>query len=270
MQVARPLPYNLTSFTSTATIYQPAVDISDSDSEETPVVLPIYQLVKTRTTPSNPPVDANDTIVYVIYITNTGSVTGTNLVVTDVWDLNTTSQLAGSTWALQGTYGVYTTIASLPPGAGVQLDPLTMNVTPTLPANAQLIRNVAQLTSRETTQQQTIFDTPVVGLYMQKSHTPDPVYPGETLTYTIDYVAYSPAIVAPILTDTLPAGVTYLSLRRCRKLHLRQRQSRVELAERPDLWQFRQRDCGRARAQYRGDHLDEHLCQQLGWRGIFS
>ena len=211
MQVARPLPYNLTSFTSTATIYQPAVDISDSDSEETPVVLPIYQLVKTRTTPSNPPVDANDTIVYVIYITNTGSVTGTNLVVTDVWDLNTTSQLAGSTWALQGTYGVYTTIASLPPGAGVQLDPLTMNVTPTLPANAQLIRNVAQLTTRETTQQQTIFDTPVVGLYMQKSHTPDPVYPGETLTYTIDYVAYSPAIVAPILTDTLPAGVTYLS-----------------------------------------------------------
>lgn len=211
MRVAQPLPYTLASFTSTATIYQPSVDISDSESEETPVVLPIYQLVKTRSTPGNPPVNANDLIAYVIVITNTGPVTGTNLVVTDVWDANTYNHLGGGNWSLQDAYGVYATIASLPPGASVQLDPLNMNVTPTLPANAQLIHNVAQLTSRETTQQEAAFDTPVVGLYMQKTHTPNPVFPGEVLTYSIDYTAYSPAIAAPVITDTLPPEVTYLS-----------------------------------------------------------
>ncbi len=54
-----------------------------------------------------------------------------------------------------------------------------MNVTTTLPANAQLIHNVAQLTSAETTQQETSLDTPLIGLYVQKSHDPDPVFPGE-------------------------------------------------------------------------------------------
>ncbi len=211
MQVARPLPYNLTSFTSTATIYQPLVDISDSESEETPVVLPIYQLVKTRTTPGNPPVDTDDTIVYVIQITNTGSVTGTNLVVTDVWDLNTYGHNGGSNWSLQGTYGVYTITAPLPPSATVLLDQLSMNVSPSLPPNAQLIHNVAQLTSRETTQQQTIFDTPIVGLYIQKSHTPDPVFPGEVLTYTIAYALYGTPATSPVITDTLPPEVTFVN-----------------------------------------------------------
>jgi uncharacterized repeat protein (TIGR01451 family)/fimbrial isopeptide formation D2 family protein len=211
MQVARPLPYNLTSFTSTATIYQPAVDISDSESEQTPVVLPVYQLVKTQTTPGNPPVSANSSLAYAIHVTNTGPVTGTNIVITDVWDLNTWNHQPASNWTLYGTYGVYTTIASLPPGAGVALNTLNMNVTTTLPANVQLIRNVVQLTSRETTQQQTIFDTPIVGLYIQKSHTPDPVFPGEVLTYTIAYTLYGIPATSPRITDTLPAGVTYLS-----------------------------------------------------------
>ena len=211
MQVARPLPYALTSFTSTATIYQPDVDISDSESENTPVVLPIYQLVKTRLTSGNPPVDANDLIAYVIFVTNTGTVTGTNIVITDVWDTNTYNHLGSGLWSLQNAFGVYTTIATLPPGASVQLDPLNMNVTSTLPANAQVIHNIARLTSLETTPQETTFDTPIVGLYLQKTHTPDPVFPGELLTYTIAYTLYGTPASSPVITDTLPPEVTYLN-----------------------------------------------------------
>lgn len=211
MQVARPLPYDLTAFTSTATIYQPDADISDTDSEETSVLLPLYQLTKNRSTPGNPPVNANDLIAYIIAVTNTSSITGSNIIITDVWDVNTYSHIGSSKWTVQPTYAVYTTIAALGPGASVQLDPLNMNVTATLPSNAQIIHNAALLTSRETTQQETDYDTPIAGLYIQKTHQPDPVYPGQVLTYTINYIAYSPAIVTPVVTDTLPPQVTYLS-----------------------------------------------------------
>src|SRR5512143_2271158 len=75
MQVAQPLPYDLVSFTSTATIAQPAINISDSDSENTPVNIPIYTLIKVNTSSGNPPVSPNDTINYLIYVTNTGIIT---------------------------------------------------------------------------------------------------------------------------------------------------------------------------------------------------
>jgi uncharacterized repeat protein (TIGR01451 family)/fimbrial isopeptide formation D2 family protein len=209
MQVARPLPYALTLFTSTATIYQPEVDISDSESESTSVVLPVFDLVKVNTTPGNPPVREGYPIGYRIYVTNTGAVTGTNIVVTDVWDANTYNQNPSSNWTLLSDRGVYTTIATLAPGASVTLDPLNMNVTATLPSNAQLIHNDVLLTSRETTQQSTGYDTPIVGLFIQKTHDPNPVFPNELLTYTIVYTVYGVPAVGPVITDTLPPQVTF-------------------------------------------------------------
>lgn len=211
MQVAQPLPYTLLSFTSTATIYQPDVDISDTNSQETPVNLPRYTIVKVNTVPSNPPIQPDASIAYKIYVTNTSSITGTNLLITDVWDANTYNQFGSGNWTLQSAYGSYVTITSLAPGAGIMLDPLGMNILPTLPADAQMIHNDVLLTSRETTQQMSGYDTPIVGLYIHKTHQPDPVFPGEPLTYTIVYTAYSAAIVDPVVTDTLPPGVTFLS-----------------------------------------------------------
>jgi uncharacterized repeat protein (TIGR01451 family) len=209
LRVARPLPYDLTIFTSTATIVNLAVDISDSESENTPVALPVFNLVKVNTSPGNPPVGPGDPIGYRIYVTNTGTVTGTNIVITDVWDTNTYNQNASGNWNIQSTKAVYTTILTLTPGAGVTLDPLNMNISTTLLPNVQLIHNDVQLTSRETTQQVTGYDTPMNGLFIQKTHTPDPVFPNEVLTYTIAYTALGSAIVSPVITDTLPAGVVY-------------------------------------------------------------
>jgi uncharacterized repeat protein (TIGR01451 family) len=209
MLVAQPLPYDLVSFTSTATIAQPAIDISDSESENTPVNIPIFTLVKVNTSPGNPAVGAGATINYLIYVTNTGIITANNLVITDVWDANT-SLASGTGWTVYGTYAVIT-VPVLAPGAGVQLSAIAVNVTTTLPNNAQVIRNTAHLSSRDTTSQTITYDTPLVGLYIQKSHTPDPAYPSELLTYTIVYTAYSPSIGNPVVTDTLPAGVTYVS-----------------------------------------------------------
>jgi fimbrial isopeptide formation D2 family protein/uncharacterized repeat protein (TIGR01451 family) len=212
MQVARPLPYTLTSFTSTATIVQPDVNVSSSDSEETPVWLPRYQLVKNNSSPlGNPPVRPGDSIGYQIIVTNTGEVTGTNIVISDVWDANTFNQSLGSNWQMQGTYAVYTTIAKLPPLSTVTLDPLLMYVTTSLTSSVQLIHNTAYLTSLETTQQASGIETPIVGLFINKNHTPDPVYPGNVLTYTIAYTMYGIPSTSPVITDYLPAEVTYMS-----------------------------------------------------------
>jgi uncharacterized repeat protein (TIGR01451 family) len=212
MQVARPLPYDLLSFTSTATIYQPDVNVSSSDSEETPVWLPRYNLIKTNSSPlGNPPVRPGDSIGYQIVVTNTGEVTGTNIVISDVWDSNTFNQSLGSNWQIQGSYAVFTTIAKLPPQSAVTLDPLLMYVTTSLPSDVQWIQNTAYLTSTETTQQASGIETPIVGLFIQKTHTPDPVYPGMVLTYTIAYTMYGTPSTSPVITDYLPAEVTYLS-----------------------------------------------------------
>lgn len=211
MQVARPLPYHLTSFTSTATIYQPNVDVSSTASEETPVWLPRYELVKLNSSPANPPIGPGELIGYRIFVTNTGEVTGTNIVISDVWDVNTHNQNLSGNWTDLGTYGVYTTIASLPPLASVALDPISMNVVDPLPNDVQLIRNAVYLTSTETTQQGIHLDTAIKGLYIQKTHTPDPVYPGNILTYTIAYTMYGTPSTSPVITDYLPAEVAYLS-----------------------------------------------------------
>ena len=110
------------------------------------------------------------------------------------------------------------TIALLGPGLGLGVDAPSVNVTTTLPANAQVIRNIAQLSSAETTQQETSIDTPLVGLYVQKSHDPDPVFPGEVLNYTIVYTAYASAIASPYITDALPSEVKLCELFRRGKL----------------------------------------------------
>jgi uncharacterized repeat protein (TIGR01451 family)/fimbrial isopeptide formation D2 family protein len=207
MLVDKPLPYTLDVFTSTATITDRASDASDSESENTPVAIPIFTFYKVFL--GNPPVAAGDTLAYRIFVTNTGTVTATNVVITDVWDSNT-GPIAANGWTLQPTYGVYT-IASLGLGQGVGVDAPSVNVTTTLPANAQVIRNIARLSSAETTRQETSIDTPLVGLYIQKSHDPDPVFPGGLLNYTIVYTAYASAIAAPYITDALPSEVSFVS-----------------------------------------------------------
>ena len=209
MTVTKPLPYTLAVFTSTATIDDWASDATDSESEDTPVDIPRFTFYKVFL--GAPPVTSQDTLPYQIFITNTGQVTATNIMITDVWDSNTYPVGSYTNWTLQPGQGVYATIPSLGPNKGIVLEQLTMKVTDTLPVNAQLIHNIANLTTAETTQQATSIDTPLVGLYIQKSHDPDPVYPGELLNYTIVYTTYAPAIVAPYISDTLPAEVIYVS-----------------------------------------------------------
>ncbi len=209
MQVARPLPYDLykTGFTSTATIYQPSVDISATDSEQTDVLQPIFDLVQSKV--GNLYTGPGDSVTYNIYVTNTSSITGTNIVITDVWDPNTTSP-AGVGWVIAGSYAVYT-IPQLAPGATFALPQFTVVVKNPLPPDAQQIHNILQLSSRDTTQQVSTYDIPVKGLFIQKTHTPDPVYPGTVLTYTIAYTMYGTTAAAPVITDTLPGAVSYLN-----------------------------------------------------------
>ena len=209
-RVNQPLPYTLTDITSTATIYQPEADQSADAAETTSIGRPIFELVKVNTTPGNPAVGAGAAIGYWIDVTNTGTIAGNSIVITDVWDKNTWNQNPATGWVLYGEYGVYNIPTLAANGHLRLLGALNMNVTPTLPSNAQVIRNTAQLSSRDTTRQGITYDTPIAGLFIQKSHTPDPAYPDEVLTYTIVYTAYSNAI-SPVVTDTLPPEVTYLS-----------------------------------------------------------
>ena len=213
MQVARPLPYTLTSLTSTAAIYQPTAEPSAVDDENTPVNIPIFTIVKTETGSGFTRPGAG--LTYRIYVTNTGEVTATNIVITDVWDANTNTQAGGgspSNWTISPKYGTYIPI-TLTPGATLAFEALGMNVNASLPSNAQTISNVVQLTSRDTTQQEITYDIPLVGIYIQKSHQPnDVIFPGKELTYTIAYTMVSDAAAAsPFITDALPSEVTYVA-----------------------------------------------------------
>ena len=212
MTVTRPLPYWLNVITSTATIMDRVLgaDASASDDESTPVALPRFDMAKWRAGGAALVYDGAP-IVYNFAITNTGSVVATNIVITDVWDVNAPPAGTIDPWVPIAGGAVYT-VPSLAPGASTTLLALSVQAANPLPPEAQQIVNTMRLSSRDTTEQGITYDLLVVGINMRKYADPSPVFPGDTLVYTIAYRLDSdfPAGASQI-TDSLPSQVTYVS-----------------------------------------------------------
>jgi len=164
---------------------------------------------------SRDPITATSTLSYTLSVSNAGPSTAPSVRVTDVLPRGMTFVSAsGAGWNCSRSGArVICRRASLPIGAAP-----TIVITATAPADGGVITNTAtvrssgfELVPDDNTASVTTTVTAVSDLSISKRDSPDPVYAGATLTYTLDITNAGPSLANNVaVTDTLPAGATYL------------------------------------------------------------
>ncbi|MGQ9717681.1 MAG: beta strand repeat-containing protein, partial [Anaerolineae bacterium] len=186
--------------------------VSDQTGPVTTTVhsAPAFQVTKIA---SHDPVRPGDRVTYTIGVTNTGTESGTGVVITDV--LPAYATFADATSPYSGpTGGVLTwTVGTLSVGKSafytlaVTVDsPLTNGLTLTNTAFVSSDQGVTGTASAAVTVQ----SQPILSL--AKSDAPDPVAAQGTLVYTLVFTNTGDAVATGVwLTDTLDAGTTFAS-----------------------------------------------------------
>jgi len=157
------------------------------------------------------PVKAGENLTYTIIYENTGNLNATNVTITETYDANVTFVTADPA-PDSGTNDTWT-FSNLTIGGKHYIN-ITVRVNDTV-TNGTVLINYVNITSEEGVANNHTVDTVVLGepvLSIAKSAFPDPVEPGETLTYTILFanIGDVPATNTN-LTDVLPQQVTYVS-----------------------------------------------------------
>jgi uncharacterized repeat protein (TIGR01451 family) len=162
------------------------------------------------------PVNAGATLIYTLNVTNNGPDTSSAVTVTD--DLPggvSFVSASGTGWACGQASGIVTcTRASL----GVTTAP-AITITTTVTAASGSLSNSATVAAATTdpvsannADTDTTAVTPVADLSLTQSDSPDPVTAGQNVSYTLLAVNNGPSTASAItLTDTIPAGSTYVS-----------------------------------------------------------
>jgi uncharacterized repeat protein (TIGR01451 family) len=177
------------------------------------VVVPTNTDLSVTKTDSADPVLINTNLTYIIVVTNNGPANATGVVLTDTLPTGVTyvSNDSGCTEAA-GT--VTCNIGALNNGANK-----TINIVVT-PTAAGAITNTASVTATQTDSNTgnntATAQTSVAGgtsdLSVTKTANPDPALVDTNLTYTVVVTNGGPDAAGDVtLTDTLPAGVTYVS-----------------------------------------------------------
>ena len=214
------------SNTATATSTTGDPDSGDLSATTTTTVVSFADLSVTKTD-SPDPVNPGGTITYTITVANAaGSSNAATVALSDPLPAETTFVSLSSpggwsctTPAVGANGTVSCSIASLATG-GSAVFTLTVAVDAGTPAGT-VITNTATVTSASTdpnpgNESGTATTDVVVStadLSVTKVDTPDPVDPGTNLTYTITVTNAGPdAAASAELSDTLPAGTTFVSL----------------------------------------------------------
>jgi len=203
-----PIPPLPLTFVSARTIFT-AID----GPTPVPPSLPDLSISKTGT-PSL--VAPGGLITYTLTISNSGPGVATSIRVTDTLPTGTAFvSVAGSGWTCAQVSGtVVCSLAVLSPGAA---SPITIRAT--APLTSGTLVNTASVASSGadpvTTNNSASVTTTVISaadLAITLTDTPDPTSPGSTVTYTLN-VVNNGSITANLVavTDTLPAGTTFLS-----------------------------------------------------------
>jgi uncharacterized repeat protein (TIGR01451 family) len=204
-----------------AGVYTGTLTIESNDTTNPAIAVPLTMTVEASVDlgitkyDAPDPVFAGQPLTYTLEVTNYGISDATGVTLTDtlpagvVYGSSIMSQ--GSCTFLSGT--VSCSLGNLPVSSSLQV---TISVT--APDSAGIITNLAEVSGNETdpapANNHSSSETTVLipgDLALTKLDDPDPVYAGNTLTYTISIANNGGSdITGVILTDTLPAGVGYL------------------------------------------------------------
>jgi uncharacterized repeat protein (TIGR01451 family) len=160
------------------------------------------------------PVNASQPLSYTITVSNSGPSTAPTVTVTDTLPAGFVfGSVSGSGWSCSGSGPVVCSRTNLASGATAP----NIVIVGTAPANGGVITNTAvvgtdavdAITANNTTSITTTVNA-VADLGITKADTPDPVFAGNTLTYTLSVTNSGPSIAAQVtVTDTLPVGFTF-------------------------------------------------------------
>ncbi len=199
---------NRVSTTSTA----PDPNTTNNKYTEYTDIRPTIDLSLTQSDSADPAI-AGSRLTYTLLVHNAGPATATGVKVTDTLPSGVTFYAAtpGST----GTSTRQWDVGNMSVGASKTI---TLVVT-TNPGFAGTLTNRARVTGVEeevapgnNAEDETTLMQPSVDLRLTKSDQPDPVTPGNDVTYTLVVTNDGPSVAQGIqVTDTLPAGVTFRS-----------------------------------------------------------
>jgi uncharacterized repeat protein (TIGR01451 family) len=184
----------------------------------TPIAQPEADLSITKTDDADPIV-AGNTLVYTVSINNAGPEDATNVVVTDTLPAGVTFDSTNG--CAEDPGGLPTCSLGTIPAGGSAMFTIEVTVDP---GTVGVITNQASVTSdagdpnpgNNSTMEDTTVEPPRADLSITKIDDVDPVVSGNTLIYTLMVDNAGPQD-APnvVVTDSLPAGVTFVSTLGC-------------------------------------------------------
>ena len=191
---------------------------NNSASEDTTVEEPQANLSVTKVDALDP-VQVNDPLTYTITVFNAGPDDAQNVVLTDTLPAGTT--FVSSTGCLESPAGG---VPACTLGTIVAGGSAIVTIAVTAPATPGLITNNVSVTSdtadpngaNNSASEDTTVEEPQANLSVTKVDSPDPVDVNNPITYTIAVFNAGPDDAQNVvLTDTLPAGTTFVSSTGC-------------------------------------------------------
>ena len=186
---------------------------ANNSATATTTVTPSVDLALSKTDSPDPVIVGNN-LTYTINVSNNGPSNATGVIITDTLPAGVTFVSANSSQgSCSGTTTVTCNLGTLNNAANASA---TIIVKPTA---AGPLNNSASVSAVETdpntannSATATTTVTPSVDLALSKTDSPDPVIVGNNLTYTINVSNNGPSnATGVIVTDTLPAGITFVS-----------------------------------------------------------
>ncbi len=214
-------PATAGTITNTASVSSSTPDPNPNNNTDTEDTFVGTSADLSITKSDNPdPVLPGDTLTYTVTVNNAGPSSATDVVVTDTLPAGVT--FASTSGCAEDPAGVPTcSLGTIAAGGSASY---TITVTADA-ATSGVVTNTASVTSNTPdpdtsnntdTEDTTVAPPGTAELRVTKSDNPDPVQPGGTLTYTITVTNAGPADADDVVaTDTLPAGVTFVSTAGC-------------------------------------------------------
>lgn len=206
------------TFANTATVAADDADNTPANNTSTttvdgPIAVTGVDLVMSKTSDAAGVMALGDSVTYTLSVSNTSTNDATNTTVSDSLPagLNYVSNTCGASVAGNN---VTWNIGTLAGGANISCDIMT-----TIAANGN-ITNTASVSSTESDNNSTdnsssavVAGPPAVDLAMSKTvSAPDPLAIGDTIVYTLTVNSVNSGdATGVVVTDDLPAGVTYMS-----------------------------------------------------------